>query len=138
VDSATNVTVVKCELDGVEGERSALAQQLSACACVIACVVARSLAAECIGHRSFLTQHAIRASAVFCHPAHCVQAPAESAMTATRATRRGVSDRTCQGCWTSATESIWPGYEQQEGPQHALASGFRARMNALATLSLSG
>ena len=27
-----------------------------------------------------------------------------------------------------------PAYEQQVGPQHALVSGFRARMNALATL----
>src|SRR5205823_2997064 len=53
-------------------------------------------------------QHAIRAWAVLCQPAHCAQALVGSMTAISAAAIRLVTNRTILGCWSSRTVSNAP------------------------------
>lgn len=99
----------KVELAGAVSWCSADAQQLSACAWLIARLEAEwSDSAMCIGHVSSSAQHAIRASGDDCHPAQTAKFPMPSATTAAIAARRLLDFNTPVECSTSGSVSNRP------------------------------
>ena len=89
----------KVELAGAVSWCSADAQQLSACAWLIARLEAEwSDFAMCIGHVSSSAQHAIRASGEAAHPAQTARFPRPNTATATAAASRLPNFSTSVGC----------------------------------------
>ena len=78
---------------------AAAAQQLSACAWPIVRVEPKRCDADlCIGQLVPIMQHAIRASAVACHPAHTLRLPPDSVRIAATAAMRLAKRTTYVGC----------------------------------------